>query len=389
MTPSEILKTLVSFDTTSRNSNLKLIDWVEDFLAGHGVQSERVFDATGTKANLWATIGPDSGDGYILSGHTDVVPVDGQDWQTDPFDLTARDGRLYGRGACDMKGFLACVLASVPDLIAAGAPVPFHIAFSYDEEVGCIGVHTLLAALKARGQTARACIVGEPTSMQVVIGHKSKIAMNVEITGHSVHSSLAPQGVNTVDAAARIAVRVRELADRLAATGSSDPLYDVGFTTAHTGILHGGTALNIVPDYCRMMFEVRAIADDDPRALVEGIIEYARRDLEPAMRAIAPDAAIIFSEQSFIEGLHTEPDAPVVTLAKKLAGRNDHARVAYGTEGGLFARYLDVPTVVCGPGAIDQAHKPDEFIETAQLDACMAFLRNLIAEARQPAAQSG
>ena len=382
MTPAEILRTLVSFDTTSRNSNLELVGWVEGYLAGHGVSSERVYDATGTKANLWATIGPDAGNGYILSGHTDVVPVDGQDWDTDPFDLTEKDGRLYGRGACDMKGFLACVLSRVPDLVAAGAPVPFHIAFSYDEEVGCVGVHTLLEELKARGQKAAACFVGEPTGMQVIIGHKSKLAMEAHIAGFSAHSSLAPQGVNAVDAGARLAVFIRDMADRLAAAGTKDELYDVGFTTAHTGVLQGGTALNIVPDACRMMFEVRAVAEDDPRALMDEIIAYAKTELEPAMQAVRPDTGFTFHEISLIEGLETEADAPVVTLAKRLAGRNDHAKVAYGTEAGLFTRYLGTPTVVCGPGSIEQAHKPNEFIAASELDACHAFLGRLIAHAK-------
>lgn len=381
MTPAEILATLVGFDTTSRNSNLPIIDWIEAYLADHGVSAKRVFDETGTKANLWATIGPDDAPGYILSGHTDVVPVDGQDWSSDPFELTERDGRLYGRGSCDMKGFLACVLAAVPKMTAARLAAPIHIAFSYDEEVGCVGVRTLLAELRDRGQTAEACFVGEPTDMQVVIGHKSKLSMVVEIKGHSVHSSLAPQGVNAVDAGARIALKVREVADRLATGGARDDLFDVPFTTGHTGILSGGTVVNIVPDSCRMEFEFRTIADDDPYALVREVEDYAAAEIVPGMKAVAPAAGITFEERSMIPGLETDADAPAVTLAKKLAGRNDHAKVAYGTEAGLFVDYLGVPSVVCGPGSIEQAHKPDEFIEIAQLDACMAFLDGLIAHA--------
>ncbi len=387
MTPAEILKHLVGFDTTSRNSNLDLIAWVEGYLAEHGIASERVYDETGEKANLWATIGPDAGKGYILSGHTDVVPVDGQDWDTDPFDLTERDGRLYGRGACDMKGFIACALAAVPDIIAAKASVPFHLALSYDEEVGCIGVRTLLQSLQDRGQAVAGCVVGEPTEMQVVIGHKSKASMIAEITGKAAHSSLAPHGVNAVDAAARIAVRVREMADRIRAAGVRDPLYDVGFTTAHTGVLTGGTAVNIVPDACHMQFEVRAIAEDDARALVREIIDYAEADIIPDMKSVESSAGIAFKEQSFIDGFETDPADPIVTLAKRLAGRNDHAKVAYGTEAGLFVNYLAAPTVVCGPGSIDQAHKPNEFIAISELDACSEFLSKLIGHAQSGGAQ--
>lgn len=381
MTSAEILKALVGFDTTSRNSNLPLIEWVEAYLAGQGVAFERVYDETGQKANLWATIGPADASGYILSGHTDTVPVDGQDWTTDPFTLTERQGRLYGRGSCDMKGFLACVLAAVPAMVAAPLRQPLHIAFSYDEEVGCVGVRTLLAELHDRGQRAEACIVGEPTGMQVVVGHKSKLSMIAEVRGHSVHSSLAPLGVNAVDAAARIALKVREIADRLAAEGPRDGLYDVGFTTGHTGILSGGTVVNIVPDACRVEFEFRTVAEDDPRALVAEVVAFAEAGIEPAMQAVSPDTGIAFAERSFIPGLETDADAPVVTLAKRLAGRNDHAKVAYGTEGGLFDEVLGVPTVVCGPGSIDQAHKPDEFVQISDLEACSAFLDRLIAHA--------
>lgn len=381
MNAAEILKILVSFDTTSRNSNLPLIEWVENYLIDHGVASQQVFDATGEKANLWATIGPSDVPGYILSGHTDVVPVDGQDWATDPFELTEKDGRLYGRGSCDMKGYLACVLAAVPAIKKADLKKPFHLAFSYDEEVGCIGVHTLLEVLKARGQKDEACFVGEPTGMDVVIGHKSKVAMSVSITGYSVHSSLAPQGVNAVDAAAAIAMKIREISNRLVERGARDVLYDVPFTTGHTGVLKGGTALNIVPDTCEMLFEFRAIAQDDARALVSEVVKYAETKLVPAMQAINPDAGIVFQELSMIEGLETDPDEAVVALTKALANRNEHSKVAYGTEGGLFRRYLDVPTIVCGPGSIEQAHKPDEFVAISELQACDRYLSRLIEHA--------
>ncbi|MEM6665246.1 MAG: acetylornithine deacetylase [Pseudomonadota bacterium] len=377
---TDILKALVAFDTVSRNSNLPLIAWIEDYLASFGIESRRVYDETGQKANLWATIGPDGPDGVILSGHTDVVPVDGQDWATDPFDLTEVDGSLYGRGACDMKGFVACVLASVPAMVRANLRRPIHLAFSYDEEVGCIGVRTLLADLRDKGQQATACIVGEPTEMQVVIGHKSKKSMLCEVTGKTAHSSLAPQGVNAADYAAMLVVKIREMADRLATNGKRDSLYDVPFTTGHTGIFASGTALNIVPESARVEFEFRAIAEDDAAALVDEVIAYARDTLEPRMKAVAPETGFAFTEKSYITGLETEPDAPVVAYGKRLAKRNDHAKVAYGTEGGLFTAYLGVPTIVCGPGSIEQAHKANEFVPIGELDRCMAFLADLTAD---------
>lgn len=378
LSSADILKTLIGFDTVSRNSNLDLLAWIEGYLDDHGISSRRVYDGTGTKANLWATIGPDGPGGVILSGHTDVVPVDGQDWSSDPFVMEDRDGRLYGRGACDMKGFLACVLAAVPDMVAADSATPIHLAFSYDEEVGCIGVRTLLKALQDDGAAPAACIVGEPTSMQVVIGHKGKRSMIAEVTGKEAHSSLAPTGVNAVDYGARLVLKIREIAERLAHEGGRDPLYDVPFSTGHTGVMTGGTALNIVPNHCHIEFEFRTIAADDPDALVDEVRAYAERDLVPAMQAVDPATGIGFALRSGIPGLETPPDDPLVTLAKRLAGRNDHGKVAFGTEGGLFTDWLGVPTVVCGPGSIEQAHKPDEYVESEQLTACDAFITRLI-----------
>lgn len=377
---AQILKELVAFDTTSRGSNLALIAHVEAFLHARGVKTARVLDETGEKANLLATVGPADVPGYVLSGHTDVVPVDGQDWTSPPFELTPRDDKLYGRGSCDMKGFLACCLARVDDMLAAPLKAPIHLAFSYDEEVGCKGVPSLIEKMIETLPRPRACFVGEPTEMQVVLGHKSKRSYRAIVTGLTCHSSLAPHGVNAVDYAAELILKIRDMG-RVLAEGASDPLYDVAVSTAHTGMCHGGTALNIVPDRCEIAFEFRVLPSQDADALVDEIMRYAREEIEPAMQARAPGTGIAFEQISSFPGLDTAPDAEVTVLAKRLAGRNDHAKVAFGTEGGLFQEIGAIPTVVIGPGNIEQAHKADEFIKVSELEKCEAFIGKLIEEA--------
>jgi len=313
----EVLEALVGFDTTSRNSNLALVEWVEAYLDRFGVAHERVPDKTGSKANVWATIGPSGMPGTILSGHTDVVPVDGQSWSTDPFRLTERNGRLYGRGATDMKGFDACCLAALPDMVAAPLTRPIHLALSYDEEVGCIGVRGMIARLKRAEMKPAACFVGEPTEMGVVIGHKGKRSFRVTVHGKTCHSSLAPRGVNAVEYAARLIVKIRDISDRLARTGVHDPLYDVPYTTAHTGVVHGGTALNIVPDACTFEFEFRPLATDDVGSLVDEVMADARERLELEMRAVDPAARMVFEQISEFPGLETPASSDVVGFAKR------------------------------------------------------------------------
>lgn len=381
-TIAEVLSALVAFDTTSRNSNLALIDWVEDYLSRLGVASERIYGAGGEKANLWATIGPPDVPGFILSGHTDVVPVDGQVWASDPFRLRRDNGRLYARGACDMKGFLAVCLAMVGRMRERPLARPIHLAFSYDEEVGCIGARGIVEQLAGKSVRPQACFVGEPTMMGVIIGHKGKRSLRVEVRGRTCHSSLAPQGVNAVEWAARLVTKIQTMARRLAAEGDRDPLYDVPYSTVHAGVLRGGTALNIVPDHAEILFEVRAIGADDPDALVDEIITYARARLEPEMKAVDPDAGFDFKVMSGFPGLDMAPDHALVALAKSLAGRHDHAKVAFGTEAGLFQQIAGVPTVVVGPGSIDQAHKADEWIAMAQLERCARFIDGLIERCR-------
>ncbi len=381
LSAAEILARLVSFDTTSRRSNLALIEWIEAYLDGFGIGHERVYDATGQKANLWATIGPANRGGYVLSGHTDTVPVDGQDWSSDPFALIERDGRLYGRGACDMKGFLACCLAALPDMVALPLATPIHLAFSYDEEVGCVGVRGMIARLGQDVPMPVGCIVGEPTGMEIATGHKGKRSVRVTARGRACHSSLAPQGVNAVEWLSRLVVAVQALGQEFATAGARDPLYDVPHSTAHVGTFAGGTALNIVPDEASMVFEVRVVGADDADAAVARIVRLAREALEPQMRAVDPAAGFDIDIYAGFPGLDIAEDQSMVTLAKALAGRNDIRKVAYGTEAGLFHE-AGVPTVIVGPGSIVQAHKPDEYVEVAQLAACQAFLTRLIETCR-------
>lgn len=374
----------MGFDTTSRNSNLELIGWIERYLAGHGVASTLTCDPTGLKASLFATIGPRDVPGYVLSGHTDVVPVDGQDWASDPFELNVRDGKAYGRGTVDMKGFVACCLAAVPALVKAALRKPVHLALSYDEEVGCVGVRPMLARLANGGLgVARplAAFIGEPTAMHVVIGHKGKRSIRVSVRGSNAHSSLAPLYVNAVEFGALMVAFIRGQAERLMAHGARDALYDIPHSTAHVGVFKGGTALNIVPARAEIIYEYRVIGLDDADALVEEARAHARDVLEPRMKAVDPASGIDFEVYASFAGLDTPPDAPVVSLAKRLAGRNDHSKVAFGTEAGLFTAMAGIPAVVIGPGTIEPAHKADEFIELAELEKCNALLAKLMAEA--------
>ncbi len=376
------LEALIGFDTTSRNSNLPLIDWAEDWLTRHGAVCERVYDDTGTKANLWATFGPADVPGWVLSGHTDTVPVDGQNWTSDPFSLTERDGRYYGRGTCDMKGFVACSLGLAPLLRGAVLARPVHLALSYDEEVGCLGVRGLLKKLARQDVRPMACIVGEPTLMAVCLGHKTKRSLRATFTGTTGHSSLAPEFVNAVEYGARLIARIQAIGRRLADQGLRDPLYDTPHSTAHVGTAHGGTALNIVPDRFVTDFEFRVLTQEDADALVDEVRAYLFDELLPEMRATDPAANIELELMAAFPGLDTAVDAPVAVAARRRAGRNDSIKVAYGTEGGLFDAIAGIPTVICGPGSIGEAHRANEFVEIAQIDACERFLAGIVEECR-------
>ncbi len=372
-----MVRRLIAFDTTSRNSNLDLIHYVRDYLKQHGVDSRLVHDETKGKANLYATLGPQDRPGIALSGHTDVVPVDGQEWSSDPWTLTERDGRLYGRGACDMKGFIGVALAAVPEFLKRGLKTPIHIVLSHDEEVGCVGVRRLLAILRGMPNRPYAAIIGEPTSMKVTIGHKGKRSARARVRGLECHSSLAPKGVNAVEVAARIVVHLSDMGRRFAAKGPYDHDYDVPHATVHTGIIHGGTALNIVPKDCHFDFEFRYLPENDPDALFGELRQFIERDILPAMHKVSADTGVAFEDFPSFPGLNTPEDSEIVQLVKALTGANAVAKVAFGTEAGLFQE-ADIATVICGPGSIEQAHKPDEYVSLDQLGECEAFMRRLL-----------
>jgi acetylornithine deacetylase len=378
----DILSNLVAFDTTSRNSNIACADWIVAYLAKYGVKTERFINAEGDKHNLYAIIGPADVPGYLLSAHTDVVPVDEQIWATDPFQLTIKGDKAYGRGACDMKGFLACTLAMVPEMVKANLKTPIHLAYSYDEEVGCTGVRDMLTHLAPREPKPLAAFIGEPSSMQVIIGHKGGQRMICKVRGKAAHSSLAPHGVNAVEYGARLVAKIKDMAEAQEANGARDALYDVPHSTLHVGIFSGGTSPNIVPHHAEISFECRNISSDNPLTYIDEIIRYANEELTPKMRRIDPDAGFEFEFRPVLPALETAVDHPAVTMAKRLAGRNDHAKVAYGTEASLFQEMVGIPSVVVGPGDIDQAHKPDEWILLSELDKCNSFIQRLIDECR-------
>lgn len=375
-TTQELLARLIAFPTVSRDSNLALIDFVSDYLASHGVAARLVRDESGRKANLYATIGPADVPGVILSGHSDVVPVEGQAWSSDPFTLTAKDGLLYGRGSCDMKGFIAAALALVPQAVTAPLKRPLHIALSYDEEVGCLGVRRLLDLLAELPVKPAFCIVGEPTELQVVIAHKGKLAAEVRATGRAAHSSLAPDGVNAIHLASDMIQVIRQLQAEVMA-GHQDPDYAVPFTTLHVGTIHGGTALNIVPDACRFAFEIRNLPHDDPHLLLQRLREQAEA-LTAQARQRAPEAGVELVITNAYPALDTGPEEEIVAFVQALTGGNSLGKVSFGAEAGLFKSRLGVPTVICGPGSIEQAHKPDEYVSVEQLARCDAFLSALL-----------
>jgi acetylornithine deacetylase len=375
----ELLANLIAFDTVSDRSNLPLISYIEQYLASFGIGARRISDETGQKAALWVTIGPEGRPGMVLSGHTDVVPVAGQDWSSDPFTLRERDGKLYGRGTTDMKGFVAVCLAMVPEMARAKLATPIHLAISYDEEVGCTGVRPLLHELNRGAVKPLGCFVGEPTRMDVTIGHKGKQAVRATFRGLAAHSALAPSGVNAVEYAAELITEIRRRAIGLATEGPHDAMYDVPHTTLLTSIVHGGTALNIVPDRCVMEFEARGMGIEESKLVTDAIVAWAKATIEPAMRKIDPACGIDFEEFVEYPALDMPPDHPLVTLAKQLAGRNRHAKVGFGTEAGLFVSMAGIPAVVIGPGSIEQAHKPDEFVDLSELLDCAGFIERLIA----------
>lgn len=371
-----MIRNLVAFPTVSRDSNLALIEFVHAYLRGLGAEVRLTFDDDRRKANLFATLGPRRDGGLVLSGHTDVVPYEGQAWETDPLQLHEQDGRLYGRGTSDMKSFIAIALAMLP-AYASRLEQPLHLALSYDEEVGCLGVGRLIEDLARSGVRPAQCVVGEPTLMSAVIAHKGKRSFRCAVQGRAGHSAYAPSAVNAVEAAAEAVAHLKRVARRLRDSGPFDEGFDVPHTTVHTGVIRGGTALNIVPHECSFDFEVRHLPGDDPEAFLAELRRYIQEEIEPEMKAIDPDSGFEITQLSEIPALDNGAETQIVALVHELTGNVDIGKVSYGTEGSQFQR-AGMSTVVCGPGSILQAHKPNEYVELEQVAACERFLGRLM-----------
>jgi len=382
MNSEELLSKLIAFDTTSTTSNMGLIDFIRNLLDDHGIASRLIHNDDRSRANLYATIGPEDIGGVMLSGHTDVVPTTGQDWNSDPYRMHSSDELLTGRGACDMKGFIACVLAGLPQLSAKPLQTPIHLAFSYDEEIGCVGARRLVEAMSGFEVKPRLGLIGEPTDMAMVLGHKGKVSYRVTVTGLSCHSAYISDGVNAVEYAAELIAFIRAMNQRVQQQ-QTDASYSVPYSTFHVGNIKGGTALNIVPQQCDFEFEIRNLPQQDIQTLVHDIRHYANDVLLADMRLRYPEANIEFAELSYYPGLHTDPASTVIAYTRAInpidrIGDN----VSFGTEAGLFDN-IGIDCLVCGPGSIEQAHKPDEFVRREQLGYCDQMIENLVLRCRQ------
>lgn len=389
----EILERLVGFETVSANSNLALIAWVADYLDGHGIGCTLTHDAAGNKANLFATIGPAERGGLILSGHTDVVPVAGQAWDGDPFRLERREDRLYGRGAADMKGFLALVLALVPKALERPLAVPLHLAFSFDEEVGCLGVPALIRALPEGAARPRFAIIGEPTEMRIGNAQKGLSFLRTSVAGREGHSSLPEAGVNAIAAAARIIAEIDRLAVAARGRARPDSGFEPPYTTFNIGRIAGGAAVNIIARDCAFEWEFRTLPGEDPQAPLRDLARFVEGDLLPPLRAVHAEAAVATEPIAVVPPLVPDPDSPAEALARRLLGANGTVAIAFATEAGHFQK-AGIPAVICGPGSIAVAHRPNEYISLAQLAAGADFLDRLLDWARRgdlapPAAESG
>ncbi len=376
-----LTRQLIGFDTTSRGSNLALIDFVQEMLETAGARCRRTFDAARTKANLFASFGPDVPGGYVLSGHTDVVPVDGQEWSSDPFSAEIRGDKLYGRGACDMKGFIAVALALLPDIARAKLVRPIHFALSYDEEVGCAGVSGLLDDLKTAGIRPALAIVGEPTQMRVVGAHKAGAVLHTHCQGREGHSSAPEKGANAVMMAGEFVKLIDDVWSELRA--DEDPRFEPPHTTVQANMIEGGSAVNILARDAKVTWEYRALPDRDAAQVVERVRALAAATILPKYAARAAEARIETTVKASFPGLVMDEASPAVALAREITGANDVGAVAYGTEAGHFQR-AGIPAVICGPGSIDQAHKADEFVALSELATCENFLRKVIARAATP-----
>jgi acetylornithine deacetylase len=379
----EWIERLVRIDTTSRNSNLGLIEEVRDYLEGFGIKSRLTYDSSRGKANLFATVPGRGGrmdGGTVLSGHTDVVPTDGQEWETDPFKPVVKNGRLFGRGTCDMKGFIGAALGLIPELSRHDLRAPVHVALSYDEEVGCLGAPRMIEDFLKAGVKPSACVVGEPTNMAAVIGHKGINIYRCKVRGSAAHSSLTPHAVNAIDAAAEMIRFIRGVGNRLAENGPRDPAFDVPFTTISTNLVSGGSAANIIPAACEFVFEFRQLPGADAAAMYSDIEGYARDQLVPKLRERFSGADIAFERLACVPAFETSAEAPLSIRVKGLVASEACKKVAYATEAGQF-QGAGVPSIVCGPGNIEQAHRANEFVSLEQLAECESFLRKLLLEA--------
>lgn len=374
-TVRQMIDKLISFDTTSRNSNLDLIHFVRDYLAAWDIKASLIFNAEKTKANLFATLGPDFAGGIILSGHTDVVPVDGQDWDTDPFEVAEKDGRLYGRGTADMKSFSAIALALVPHFLEQDLKRPIHFALSYDEEVGCVGCIDLVDHIANRAARPGLVIVGEPTSMRVINAHKGIRAMRTTITGLEAHSSRQHEGVSAIVIAGKLIHFISTLIDDMKQIGDPTGRFEPPWTSLQVGEISGGTALNIIPRTCTFTWEYRCLPTQDVDEILNRFNAFAA-DLDAGMKNLSPECGIQTTQIANAPGLMVETESPAEELALSILGKNRTEAVAYGTEAGHFQK-AGFATVVCGPGDIAQAHIANEYIEISQIEACEAFLRNV------------
>jgi acetylornithine deacetylase len=376
MTTTEVLERLVSFDTTSRNSNLGLIGFIRDYLDGFGVTYRVSTDAAGQKANLHAVIGPRQAGGLALSGHVDTVPVDGQAWTGDPFALRRRDGKLFARGSCDMKGFVAACLSAVPDFQALPLVRPLHLFISYDEEVGCGGAKRLIQDLGDSGLRPDLCVVGEPSGMKPILAHKGKVNVNVTVRGLTGHSSDPSKGVNAVQAAGEAIAWIAREGRRLATEGPFEDGFDPPHTTIHAGTMQGGTILNIIPEHAAFTMEWRPIPGDSPYLHLARLQAWIAETIEPAMKAVHPACGFSYEIALEMPGMALPSDHALATVVKQIAGSNSAGKVSYGTEGGFFEN-AGIPAIICGPGHIAQAHQPDEWIAESELEACDQFIRRL------------
>lgn len=375
-----ILDKLVGFDTVSRNSNLALIEWVKDYLRQNGVDSIVIPSPDGTKANLFATVGPADRPGLVLSGHTDVVPVDGQSWKHNPFKLVEADGRLYARGAVDMKGYVACILALAPRLMRANLRTPFHFALSYDEELGCFGAPALIDHLRAAGPTPVAAFIGEPSRMQVVNGHKGSCGMLTLVTGVTCHSSRPDLGVNAAFHGLDIVAMLRRRADSLAAAPDTVGIFDPPYTTVSVGLLRAGSMRNSLPADCRIEWDIRATRLGLVEDIQSEVQAYIEREVLPGMRARSSQVSVVTETIYDVPLLLPEKDGIAEALAKRLTGEPSASTVPYGSEAGMFQR-AGISTVICGPGDILQAHTADEWIAVSEIEACMAYLDRMVEHA--------